>query len=1819
MKKRKGTNARLVVAIVLLLAIILFSFVFYKYQIFNLSLSLVKENVAKITGRQIADDSGEGVVGVDDSQDYADWLNGFGEYDDDIYQEEAEEEEVVEENYEGVVGWGGELLEEMYNESDIYPGWEDEVSVGADDVGVVSGSSDMEGSCLAVNGIDKTPIRRGIYYRPVEVNETITERYGPFFEDFFINVWTHHRQLSSDGRQIAFSGRVRGEGRHPATDLWIMNADGTNLRRLKYCESSMHSCETYARGFIGTDVLYYDEASHYYMVLDCGGGSNPDECDANDTSYEFLNNDVIRRPRPEVEGWVPPCIGPSMWMSVNYGPGGAFTLVTSSQLYRTIPPQHLLPPGAVEGEDYIVCGERFLWPTYGDVVWTLDSGGNAGQYTFDDYREHIHHSSVVDAGGAIYGYVFDSSAGVNEEDLAGYALINDIGYEFIVENVFPNRHRIDFQSFKHSPGGGMIAYASKEDAPETNDRTVLADYQYHIWTMDSGGGNRQQVTNGSSYQTPIFWSSDLNRIYYNSDKVFWPNSDDIDYSRKPAFWVLDCSEEGYPVQCALFYNLYGPNFNESKGPVRDGFNVYTNEIRKNFLLGSFEGKGGLDFDLSVYFRSGLDDKYHSHLGDNMFDISHSYIALNQDSLSERVYWEDFLDGYDENKLNYSLVFNGDSERLYESGGRYYLKNHNNEKIEKNDNGWVITYADGTKYYYENELTFCRDVKYKWDLTRIEDVNGNDILFGYDVDEYNLGASRNDIEISYIHNIVDSAGRVFDFEYDTKNLTVGYNGTNRLKKVINITAYNPDGSLYRTYGFQYVPASGNEWGALAYQFNFLQNITITNSEGDSYKLLHTWRPACSDVWYYGGAKRFGICAGSFSYNDFSLAERIGGLLYRNGSGYFSLQLSKSGYSPRTDQTAQLGSIHYKEILDGENYVSVRTSYDARSYYSSEFEGGWYMHETPESEYEIYNEYAGELEGLIKFKTIPSEYGEVDVDVEYTYEIIHKDSWPDEVNMIALDEVKTTIRDAGTITYFSEVTGRDDYGYPTNTMMHGDTSISEDDREIVRTYTNNLGSNIYGMVLSEQVRNSEGLALSESMYGWDTARGYIDSIIEKDRTLYASPDKLTDIDFDAVGNLEGTISPGGVGLTYTYDADGVYVTGAENMVYGTYQEYHPDGTLKAYTDDRGNKWTVERDGWGRATKIIGPDGKTKREYIYPDLFYTKIVKTPIKDGVDYTVTYSYDSFGNLYKINDNGRITRKFSSALGHPLGIKYPDGTTEHYAYYGDFSLKNYNVTPGIPAYDAVSDGSQVHQLVSTSPYLVNLDYSYGLNEDGALWSLVVDNIPGGDKSTDYSTFIDGNTKIEYAEGSDGIKYWTQTVFDNEGNIEIIDSTQTSSKLRFDSFGRLRQVDNSIYGNFLNTEVYSYDNHDNLLTSYLTEFGCQENPSAEPPVVCLEPPLITSQAEYNDPLGRITASITNIPFDLGDTLFDEEFGMLSYPDVYQRPAGGGALRTSFTYDGSLLKEISSNGVVKSITFTNYDNYGRLTDAVATYDVRDLAGQNVLEGVSYETSWIYDDYGFLVAVLTPCGDEGFWYDHEGRLDEHYVGGNLRETYKYDDLSRLNELTIMSSDPSSADLKMGYQYLPGSIPSSVDLSGPWNGKVSYFYDRNNELSEIEYDNILGDNTWNRLEVETNSLGMLDNLRGVQDWDAGEIAPSQRVDMGYNEDLSVSWMNHMSFGYDDFNRVHSMLLDDSLDVYNSNYDSANRLSKIEKYGDPVGGPGDLVSETAMKYDDSGSRIASLGKGNYNYGYQGVLVDDGNSKVLVDAVSDCMTVIRPPDIFEST
>jgi RHS repeat-associated protein len=564
----------------------------------------------------------------------------------------------------------------------------------------------------------------------------------------------------------------------------------------------------------------------------------------------------------------------------------------------------------------------------------------------------------------------------------------------------------------------------------------------------------------------------------------------------------------------------------------------------------------------------------------------------------------------------------------------------------------------------------------------------------------------------------------------------------------------------------------------------------------------------------------------------------------------------------------------------------------------------------------------------------------------------------------------------------------------------------------------------------------------------------------------------------------------------------------------------GLLTAIRDPNGRALTVVRGANNSFYQILydpGPSGNSGQQQLsfYYDSTTSRI--TQITDGAGRTVSYGYNSGGDLISYTDPAGNVTEYAYTSSGPLA---------------SITLANKNVLLR-NTYDA---SGRVISQTNARGYTTTFSY----NTPATAQTTITD--PLGHK-----TIHTYDSAMRIARITDALGHASSYTYDSHNNLaSITDARGNTSKLTYDSLGNMLTYTDPLgnkasfsYNSFSapltittpkgNTTTLKYDEKGNL-TTVQDPAGNQSsfNYSSSGQLIS------STDARGNVTTFSYSADIPLAPTGVTDALHNQ---------------------TTLTYDVTTGRLTSIADPKKDASTIAYDLLNRvisLTDPLGntTHFGHDVVGNltNVIDANGNATAYAYDPVGNVTQVTDALGhDSKYVYDpNNNRLS--FINANDKVTgYAYDNVNRLVKVT----DPLDFYTTYGLD-ADGNVITLTDANGK---KSIYKYDANNRLTDVSYAD--GSSLKYKYDANGNRRSMSD-LHGTTDYaydhldrvtsiglPGGAVVDYTYDAVGHRDTLTYPDKEVLKFSYDAGNRL-SALTDWKNRKIAYSYDPASNLTGI-------------------------------------------------------------------------
>jgi RHS repeat-associated protein len=413
-------------------------------------------------------------------------------------------------------------------------------------------------------------------------------------------------------------------------------------------------------------------------------------------------------------------------------------------------------------------------------------------------------------------------------------------------------------------------------------------------------------------------------------------------------------------------------------------------------------------------------------------------------------------------------------------------------------------------------------------------------------------------------------------------------------------------------------------------------------------------------------------------------------------------------------------------------------------------------------------------------------------------------------------------------------------------------------------------------------------------------------------------VTEVGYDAYGNLVSLIDPENQITTYEYDSlDRLTKTTENGQTYYRSFTYYPDGSLKSRTDQNGATTQYTYDSDNRLYQVSYPDASSLTYTYEPNGLLASV------QGATGTIAFAYDDVNRL--TSTNGALT-----------GAVDPD--TVAYDYHPDGQIWHMTSARGATTYDLLNDRGALWKI--TNPNSLVTEYAYNQytgapsrvtnHGNGTYTDYDFDNLDRLDSYTttiaagsflhDY-TYHDSNLidRITFPTGNfhefdyDNLdRVTTETLDPGNGNPATVQSYQYDladnrtgltgvvNEVYTIDPGGLNQIDAvTTVGQPSPYTSFGYDNNGNMTLQYIAGTPATyvafdydyENRLIKMTYTDDVPSLLGSTEFVYDPLGR---RLKTIERDASDTIFRERHYVYDGLDMIAELDANGAVVASYTH-------------------------------------------------------------------------------------------------------------------------------------------------------------------------------------------------------------------------------------------------------------------------------------------------------------------------------------
>ena len=585
--------------------------------------------------------------------------------------------------------------------------------------------------------------------------------------------------------------------------------------------------------------------------------------------------------------------------------------------------------------------------------------------------------------------------------------------------------------------------------------------------------------------------------------------------------------------------------------------------------------------------------------------------------------------------------------------------------------------------------------------------------------------------------------------------------------------------------------------------------------------------------------------------------------------------------------------------------------------------------------------------------------------------------------------------------------DSFDYPTKVITRKSTASATPMPSAVETqyiHSDNTSLYVLGTVASQTTLSSKSLGTPSAMgsrkvFSYDTLLRPVKS--ETYRVTSTVPAHVATAayctsyhasterwQYDAHGNvIREESAPSGslvfTGSSYAYDAEGRHLVSSTDPLGLTtaYSDFDIYGNPATVTNHKGQQTHIWRDGWGRTTRTVHPDGTV--DSLARAWGGTALYRETARSSGAPEVLTDYDAAGrqvlqmqrrlNTYlkkvqtQYNDRGQVSKvslpyRYSSPsywttytydeYGRPTRIAEPSGKTTTWSYSGT------SVTERKDGIRTVRTTNAAGLLTSVADSLSTISYTY--RDDGQPSSVTTST--GATTTFTYDTLGRRTSMVDPSAGTRGYMYYTGT----NGAQTVTESTPLGTiSTTSDRFGRTVSVTRPDF-----SSTYSYDEEGRL----------------------------TAVVSTNGTSSRYTYDAYDRPLSVKDSVPDGKW----LRKDYSYNADGNVAAIAYTSQGGYITTESysySGGINTAVTLPDGTDVYRLTAENAFGQPTSASSGSVTRTYGYST------YGLPTSRKLNGGslqDFGYSFDAAtGNLSSRsrtQGGTTTSETFYYDNLGRL-----------------------------------------------------------------------------------------------------------------------------------------------------------------------------------------------------------------------------
>ncbi|GAB7051442.1 RHS repeat-associated core domain-containing protein [Catenuloplanes indicus] len=425
----------------------------------------------------------------------------------------------------------------------------------------------------------------------------------------------------------------------------------------------------------------------------------------------------------------------------------------------------------------------------------------------------------------------------------------------------------------------------------------------------------------------------------------------------------------------------------------------------------------------------------------------------------------------------------------------------------------------------------------------------------------------------------------------------------------------------------------------------------------------------------------------------------------------------------------------------------------------------------------------------------------------------------------------------------------------------------------------------------------------------------------------------------------------------------------------------------------------------------------------------------DKNDNTITFGYDTAGNVTTMTDTQDRVVTLAYANGRLVTVTDPSGRRTSYGYDSAQNLQTVtDAAGGITRFDYTGD--RLTRITTPGGRVTDLGYE---PETSRMLDFFEQANPGGtpDKARYTFTYSAGKTEVLDPNGTGTT---THTYESRDRVTKVKDALGHEQSKKYNANDNVETQTDAL----TNATTFGWDPNTNNLTTVGIATGAKSTLSYDDTA---HPNSVTSSTDaqgntmgysYDSKGNKTATESAQYP---GRKIDEKEYnddGTVKWSDDAQD------VRTSFTYDakGNLTK-VDNPAPLGDITVVP-DGLSRMveqTDGKGQRTRYEYDKLDRIDKVTYANNavvdYVYDNDGNLVTLTDPSGTTWFTYDGFGRVETKTTatGGFF---YEYD---RNGNLTGFTDDGG----RVGYTYDKANLLSSMQEPGA-SGPITFTYDENN-----------------------------------------------------------------------------------------------------------------------------------------------------------------------------